>query len=244
MFARAEYLARIAAVQKRMAEHDLAALLLTQEADIRYLTGYLTRFWESPTRPWFLVLPAQGLPVAVIPSIGAALMGQAVVQDIRTWSAPDYKDDGISLLIETLHEYGGVGAIGTPFGLESHLRMPLADWAQLNKALSIGSDQAIMRAVRMVKSPAEVAAIRAACQIAGRAFERIGEIASAGIPLSEVFRKFQILCLEEGADWVPYLAGGAGAQGYEDVISPAFDHPLERGDILMLDTGINRSEYS
>ena len=101
MFDRAEFLTRIKGVQARMATHDLAAILLTQEADIRYLTGYLTRFWESPTRPWFLVLPADGLPIAVIPSIGAELMSRTVVEDIRTWSAPDYNDDGISLLRQT-----------------------------------------------------------------------------------------------------------------------------------------------
>lgn len=32
--------------------------------------------------------------------------------------------------------------------------------------------------------------------------------------LAQVFRRFQMLALEEGADWVPYLAGGAGPLGY------------------------------
>ena len=48
----------------------------------------------------------------------------------------------------------------------------------------------------------------------------------------------QMLCLEEGADWVPYLAGGADQGGYGDVISPASDAPLQQGDVLMLDTGL------
>ena len=47
------------------------------------------------------------------------------------------------------------------------------------------------------------------------------EIASENIRLDEVFRRFQVLCLEAGADWVPYLAGGADTEGYDDVISPA-----------------------
>lgn len=243
MFERAEYLLRIDGVQQRMAAQGLAALLLTQEADIRYLTGYLTRFWESPTRPWFLVLPATGLPIAVIPSIGAALMAQTVVEDIRTWSAPDYEDDGVGLLASTLREVAGKGRIGTPHGIESHLRMPLLDWARLTEELLIGGDDAILRAARMIKTPAEVAAIRNACDIAGRAFARVPEIARLGTPLSDVFRRFQILCLEEGGDWVPYLAGGAGREGYADVISPASDAPLQDGDIVMLDTGVIRNGY-
>jgi Xaa-Pro aminopeptidase len=58
-----------------------------------------------------------------------------------------------------------------------------------------------------------------------------------------VFRRFQMLCLEEGADWVPYLAGAAGQGGYFDVISPATDAPLAPGDVLMLDTGAIRDGY-
>ncbi|MEY8842261.1 aminopeptidase P family N-terminal domain-containing protein, partial [Cribrihabitans sp. XS_ASV171] len=64
-FAADEYRARLAKAQAMMAEADLAALFLTTEPEIRYFTGFLTRFWESPTRPWFLVVPAQGDPTAV-----------------------------------------------------------------------------------------------------------------------------------------------------------------------------------
>jgi len=55
--------------------------------------------------------------------------------------------------------------------------------------------------------------------------------------------RFQMIALEEGADWVPYLAGGAGAFGYDDVISPATDVPLANGDVLMLDTGLVHDGY-
>ncbi len=237
-----EYKARLAKVQRRMADASLGALFLTTEPEIRYFTGFLTRFWESPTRPWFLIVPASGDPVAVIPSIGAALMGQTWVTDIRTWSAPDLVDDGVSLLAATLHELCGVGGgIGMPSGHETHVRMPFADISRLKALLprhEITGDHDIMRAVRMVKTDNEVAKIRHACQIAGRAFARVGDIAGAGVPLDHVFRHFQMLCLEEGADWVPYLAGGAGLDGYGDVISPATTDPLQQGDILMLDTGL------
>ncbi|NND41417.1 MAG: hypothetical protein HKO04_04995, partial [Silicimonas sp.] len=50
-FPRSEFADRCARAQKLMAEHGLAALLLTTEPEVRYFTGYLTRFWESPTRP-------------------------------------------------------------------------------------------------------------------------------------------------------------------------------------------------
>ena len=61
-----EFAARTAKAQAMMAKRGLAALLLTTEPDVRYFSGFLTRFWESPTRPWFLVVPAAGDPVATL----------------------------------------------------------------------------------------------------------------------------------------------------------------------------------
>ncbi len=246
-FPAAEYCNRVARAQGAMARADIAALLRASEAEVRYFSGFLTRFWESPTRPWFLVIPATGDPVAVIPSIGAALMAQTWITDIRTWSAPDLRDDGITLLADTLRALcGTAGRIGIPSGHETHLRMPLNDLAILRGLLPqnpIVDDAGIIRSLRMVKSDAEVQKIAAACQIAGRAFARVPEIAHQGTPLDQVFRRFQMLCLEEGADWVPYLAGGAGPDGYGDVISPATVDPLQTGDILMLDTGLVLDGY-
>lgn len=241
-FPPSEYRARLARAQALMAREGLSALLLTTEPEVRYFTGYLTRFWESPSRPWYLVIPASGDPVAVIPSIGAALMGKTWITDIRTWSAPDLVDDGVTLLADTLAELSGKdGVIGMPSGHEAHVRMPYADILRLKSKLKnneIAGDAGIIRSLRMVKSDLEIAKIRHACEIAGRAFGRVGEIAGAGVPLDHVFRRFQMLCLEEGADWVPYLAGGAGQNGYADVISPATSEPLRSGNILMLDTGL------
>ncbi|MEM6306338.1 MAG: Xaa-Pro peptidase family protein [Pseudomonadota bacterium] len=240
-FDTAEYRQRVARAQDLMAQAGRAALLLTTEPEVRYFTGFLTRFWESPTRPWFLIVPATGDPVAVIPRIGEALMRATWIRDIRTWVAPDLEDDGVSLLLETLRELAPEGPIGMPSGHETHLRLPLESYHQLIQKLGperLQDDAGILRRLRMVKSPAETAKIRQACAIAGRAFARVPEIAAQGTPLSQVFRRFQMLCLEEGADWVPYLAGGAGPGGYGDVISPATEVPLAAGDVLMLDTGL------
>lgn len=241
-FSAQEFQQRTRAAQSAMSKSGLSALLLTTEPEVRYYTGFLTRFWESPTRPWFVILPASGEPIAVIPSIGAHLMGQTWVTDIRCWQAPDYADDGINLLLETLCEVTPAdGKIGLADQMESHVRMPLADLRDLETRLKprrLVGDHAITRRLRMVKSDAEISKIRYAAEIANRAFDRVSEIADVGTPLSSVFREFQALCLREGADWVPYLAGAAGQGGYGDVISPATDAPLVLGDILMLDTGL------
>lgn len=241
-FPDAEFEQRTRAAQGLMAEAGLSAILLTTEPEVRYYTGFLTRFWESPTRPWFVILPIDRAPIAVIPSIGAHLMGQTWIKDIRTWQAPDYEDDGIGLLADTLREVTPVGGqIGIADQMESHLRMPLRDLKTLEEELEarvLQSDHCITRHLRMIKSEAEIDKIQVAARFADRAFDRVSDIAQIGVPLSHVFRSFQALCLDEGADWVPYLAGAADRGGYGDVISPATDKALAKGDVLMLDTGV------
>lgn len=247
IFPTQEFRARIARIQTEMAHMDLDALLLTTAADVFYTTGFLTRFWESPARPWYIVIPSGGDPVAIIPSIGAELMGRTWMPQIRTWDAPDPRDDGVSLLSETLCDLvGATGRIGVPSGAETQLRMPLADYAAVQTRIAprqfVDGTAAIQR-VREVKSQAEVTLIRQTCAIAGRAFDRVPDLAQAGQELDAVFRAFQVALLEEGADWVSYVAGGAGPDGYGDVISPAGPTPLQTGDILMLDTGAVRDGY-
>lgn len=247
IFPAAEFQRRGAALQREMDRARIDALLLTTPPDVYYITGFLTRFWESPARPWFVIVPAQGAPVAVIPAIGAELMGRTWLADIRTWDAPDPVDDGVSLLSDALCELTPeTGRIGLPMGLETHLRMPLADYArvadQIGARRFVDGTDAVQR-VREIKSEAEIEKIRATCRIADAAFARVPEFAHAGAPLEKVFRDFQIALLNEGADWVSYVAGGAGPDGYGDVISPADARALSAGDVLMLDTGAVRDGY-
>lgn len=247
VFPAAEFRDRVARLQAEMVGGGLDALFLTAAADIFYVTGFLTRFWESPARPWFLIVPASGDPVAVIPAIGAELMGRTWVETVRTWDAPHPEDDGVSLLVDTLCSLVPDRArIGVPMGLETSLRMPLADYYRVAEDVAprrfVDGTVAVQR-VREIKSDAEVEAIRTTCAIAGRAFARVPEIVASGRPLDRVFRDFQSLLLEEGADWVSYVAGGAGADGYADVISPALADPLQPGDVLMLDTGAVKTGY-
>ncbi|MDJ0639914.1 MAG: Xaa-Pro peptidase family protein [Paracoccaceae bacterium] len=247
IFPESEFRARLARLQGEMAKAGLDALLLTTAADIFYVTGFLTRFWESPARPWFLLAPGSGDPVAVIPSIGEHLMSQTWISDIRTWDAPNPCDDGVSLLSATIDELLGKAAvIGAPMGLETHLRMPLCDYLQVTKTIAprrFADGTVVVQRTREVKSEAEIAKIRTICDIAHQTFEDISEIARAGHSMDAVFRDFQASLLGHGADWVSYVAGAASPGGYDDVISPATAAPLALGDVLMLDTGAVKDGY-
>ena len=235
-FPPAEFERRLLRAQERMAATGLAALLLTTEPEVRYFSGFLTQFWQSPTRPWFLVVPREGKPIAVVPGIGAPLMQRTWIDDVRSWESPRPEDEGVSLVTAVLREVGAAnGHVGLPMGPETTLRMPLADYRRLGELLpgaSFVDATALVRRLRMIKSEAEVAKISHICGIAADAFESI-----PGQPLDEVFRGFKIALLERGADDVAYLVGASAPGGYDDVISPPGTRPLAAGDILMLDTG-------
>ena len=224
-----------------MDQRDIGALLLTTEAEIRYYSGFHTPFWQSPARPWFLVIPLHGKPVAIIPGIGAACMATTWIDDIRTWPAPRPEDDGITLLTDTLFEFAGTSdRIGIPMGHETHVRMPVADFDRLRGL--VGLDRfvdatEVVRTQRMVKSAAEIEKIEHVCSIASGAFEHLPGSLQTGDSERDVFAKMRVDLLQGGADDVPYLVGGSGPGGYADVIKPPTDRMLVDGDVLMLDTG-------
>lgn len=246
-FEPAEFKRRAAGAQALMAERNLDAVLLTTEFDVQYFTGFFTPFWQSPTRPWFLVLPASGAPIAVIPSIGEATMSETWVEDIRTWSAPEPDDDGVSILAEVLTEVGqSSGRIGVPFGHETHLRMPIEDFNKLRDLLpsiSFVDGTDVVRTMRMTKSPAEVAKIAHICSIVSASFEGIGELLHVGMTEREAFKAFKIDLLERGADDVPYLVGSSGPF-FDNVIKQPSDRVIEAGDLIMFDTGSKWDGYS
>ena len=70
-FDRAEFEARLTRAQAAMTRDELDALVVTTPHNVRYFSGFATQFWESPTRPWFLIVPREGDLIAVIPEIGA-----------------------------------------------------------------------------------------------------------------------------------------------------------------------------
>ncbi len=241
-FSPTEYQTRCSNTQKLMHQQNIDALFLTREAEIRYFSGFRTPFWQSPTRPWFLIIPQTGDPIAIIPEIGRALMTKNWVSDIRTWSAPNPDDDGISLLVDALKPYQ---KIGTLKGNETYLRMPLANFERLTQTLSCEwvDCTPIIQKIRGVKSSAEIMIIKEICQIASDVFDDVPNFVHEGQSLKQAFKQFKIAMLNGGADDVPYLVGGADSPSYNDIIGPPSDEKLKKGDVFMFDTGSTLKGY-
>ncbi len=246
-FSEAEFQRRTSGAQELMANAGLDAILLTTEFDVQYFTGFFTPFWQSPTRPWFVILPAQGKPIAIIPSIGEATMADTWISDIRTWSAPQPEDDGISLLTEALADVASSHhRVGVPSGHETHLRMPLDDFSQVIQRLpnlEFVDSTDVVKTMRMTKSPAEISKIAHICSIVSASFENIGELLRVGMTERDAFRAFKIDLLQRGADDVPYLVGATGPF-FDNVIKQPTDRVITPGDLIMFDTGSKWDGYS
>lgn len=242
----AEFEARLSRAQALMRDDRLDALVVCSPNNVRYFSGFDSQFWESPTRPWFLVVPAGTAPIAVIPEIGALAMACTWLDDIRTWPAPRPADDGISLLAGVLDALPRkTGRIGFELGREHSLRMPVVDFLalrdRLNLELTDGSG--CLWRIRMVKSQAEIDRIRHICALASAAYENLPSLVSATDTEREAARKLRIDLSARGADASPFLPCICGPGGVSQIVCGPGDRRFEPGDIVFFDTGSTFDGY-
>lgn len=242
-----EFDTRLANAQRHIRQADMDALLFMTEREFTYFAGFQSNFWQSPTRPWFLVLPAEGKPIAVIPSIGENALKISWIDDVRLWASPNPDDEGISLLASILKNLSKRhGRVGVPMGPETHLRMPANDVVALKTALgsvALVDSTEIIRNLRMVKSEHEIAKHRYICDLVSDAYENFGDVAQAGMSEREILAAHRLDLLQRGADTVPYIVATAAQDGTDDAIRFPNDRPLVTGDVLFVDTGAEIDGY-
>ena len=246
-FSQSEFEHRAQKAQRVMNEEKLDAILLTTEPNVRYFSGFLTQFWQSPTRPWFLIVPREGELIAVIPEIGRAGMESTWVNDIRTWGSPCPEDDGITLLAQALSEVSvRFGRIGMTLGQESHLRMPANNFKQMTEKISPTEivDVALhLHSLKKIKSEAEIQKIEHICQITSGAFENLPSQIRIGETQRQICLKLRQDILKRGGDNSPYLIAGSGSGGYDNIIMGPTESVLENGHVLIIDTGSTFDGY-
>ena len=241
-FARSEFDRRLDRARREMRRARLDALLVTAIPVFRYFTGYHPIIGESPTRPWFFILPLEAEPLAIIPAMGADDMRQASwLRNIVTWPSPRPDDEGVGLLAATLAALPArFGRVGAEIGPETRLAMPVADFDALRAAtpgLDFVDGGAILRAVTAILSPAELARMRHAAASVDRAFRDLPDRFRHGVTEAELHRDFQAAILRNGADYVRYLAIGSGPGGYGSICRGPVDRAIDAGDVLALDSG-------
>ena len=245
-FAKAEFEQRLIRAQKIMKSYKLDGLLLTSPQNIRYFTGYDSQFWESPTRPWFVVVPSSGKPIGIVPEIGESEFKKTWLDDIKSWPSPRPDDEGISLVKSTLDDLQKIyGQIGAEFGKEMAIRMPVRDLLKLKEIIKTnivdGSDA--IWDMRMIKTNNEIERIKFICSIASDAYNSLPAKLAIGDTERAAVNKLKIDILNRGADNVPFMPGISGPGGFSQIVCGPSDRILENGDILFIDTGSTFDGY-
>ena len=245
-FSTPEFEERLIKAQDVMQQYKLDGLLLTTPQNIRYFTGYDSQFWESPTRPWFVVVPASGKPIAIVPEIGESEFKKTWINEIKTWPSPRPEDEGISLVKSTLDDLQNTfGQIGAEFGKEMAIRMPVRDLFKLKEIVKTnivdGSDA--IWDMRMIKTNAEIDRIKYICSVASDAYNNLPSKLAIGDTERTAVNKLKIDMLNRGADNVPFMPGISGPGGVSQIVCGPSDRMLENGDILFIDTGSTFDGY-
>ena len=241
-----EYENRLEKAQSLMHLHQIDILFITTEQFMRYFTGFSTQFWQSPTRPWYLIIPIKGLPKAVIPDIGLSAMQKTWIKEIYTWPSPRPKDEGISLISKLMNEFPSkFNYVGAELGKEMSLRMPLMDFFFLQSTLSrkIIDASSILWELRLIKSNAEIDKIKHICKIASNSFENLPSLINKGDSERDIAKKMKIDLISQGADSIPYLPVISGVGGVSQIIYEPTNRVLKSGDILFVDTGSTYDGY-
>jgi Xaa-Pro dipeptidase len=159
-----ERLARLANARTLMKQNGIGAVVIEPGASLDYYTG--VQWWRSE-RLTAAVIPADGDPIVVTPFFERPSVAEtlSIPAEIRTWNEDE---EPMKLVADFLRERA---VAGEPIGFEETDRYFILD--RLKKqlpAVNVVSANPVVRAQRMIKTPAELALLQAANEITIAAF--------------------------------------------------------------------------
>lgn len=227
--------ARLAKVQRLMQEAGIGALLVEPGSSLVYFTG--VQWWRSE-RLTAALIPADGNITIVTPFFEATSIREslAIAADIRTWNE---HENPLALVAGWLRDQK---LADKPVAIEETVRHFIVDGLQ--KALPGGqlvSGAGIVRACRMVKSPAEIALMTAAADITTAAFRAVGAQVQKGMTPDDI----NALIIAETAK-----RGGKGGDALV-LLGEASAYPhgsgkpqeVREGDVILIDGGCSVHGY-
>ena len=245
-FPKEEFANRISKVQGDLEKGNIEAIIITSPSNFRYFSGLDSNFWESPTRPWFLVISKNNPIKAIIPSIGITALEKTFIKDIEVWQSPNPNDEGVTLLKKIIKSLPKNSNIGFELANETHLRMSIQDFINIQEELSdynfVDASKVIWN-LRKIKSKIEIENISKICSIASKVFDNFPEKIYPKITEREATSIFKKELINNGADYIIYMACASGQGGYDQIITNPTEKILDNGDILIIDTGSTINGY-
>jgi len=173
--------ARIAKLQKLMVEQKVGALILESGSSLDYFTGIQ---WHRSERTTAAVIPAKGGIVVVTPAFEEPSIREtlAVGDDVRPWNE---HESPFALLVGALRDRGVTSG---PIAFEVTTRLFIVDGVRDASAgaYQVVSGDALVRAVRLIKSPAELALMQTANDVTLAALRYVHGHVRAGMRPDEI----------------------------------------------------------
>ena len=171
----AERLQRIAKARVLMQQNGIGAVVVESGSSLDYLTGVQ---WHRSERLTAAVIPAQGDPIIVTPFFESPSVKEtlAIPAEIRTW---DEDQEPLKLVADFLRERG---VAAQPISFEETDRYFIVDrLGQQLPGMKPVSAHEVVRALRLIKSPAEIALMQAANDITILAMRHAAEATKPGM---------------------------------------------------------------
>ena len=230
-----ERVQRLARAQQMLRAQGLGAVLVESGPSLDYYTGI--QWWRSE-RMTAAVIPADGAPIIVTPFFEQPSIAEMieVPAEIRTWQEDE---EPLKLVADFLRERK---ATALPIGFEETNRFFIEDRLkhQLPNA-SIVSANPVVRAQRMIKSPAELALMQAAADITVEALRYAGERTRAGMNSADIDALIAAAHKRLGGEYDGGLVLIGEASAYPH--GSHKPHHVQRGDIVLLDCGCSVHGY-
>ena len=231
----AERQARIERAQRMMRERGLSAILVEPGASLVYFTGVR---WSRSERLTGAVIPASGqigvfTPFFEEPSVRESL---AVPADLRTWNE---HEDPLQLVARWLGERKLASG---PIGVEETVRYFAVDGLQ--RALPgarIRSAAPVVRTLRMIKSPAEIALMQLAADITIAAYRYTAPRIQQGMSPADIGAIMNGATAKLGGrpEFALVLLGEASAYPH----GTGKPQAVKEGEVVLMDCGCTVQGY-
>jgi Xaa-Pro dipeptidase len=231
----AEREARVARAQQLMRKEGLSAVLIEPGSSLVYFTGIR---WGRSERFTGAVIPAEGrigvfTPFFEEPSVRETL---AVPADLRTWNE---HDDPMRLVGEWLKERKlGQGTIG----IEETVRyFHVGGLQHALPQARVRSANGVVRALRMVKSPAEIALMQLAADITIAAYRHTASRIKAGMSPQDIGEMMNQATTALGGrpEFALILLGEASAYPH----GTGKPQAVREGEVVLMDCGCTVQGY-
>ncbi len=190
----AERQARLEKLQRLMADRKIAALLVEPGASLDYFTGVL---WHRSERTTAAVIPAQGEVIIVTPAFEEPSVRETlqVAADVRPW------DEHESPFARIAGALADRGAAAGPVAIEPTTRFFIVDAVRsaLPGAPIVSGDE-LVRACRLIKSPAELALMQAANDVTLAALRHVRRSVQAGMTQKDIAALMDAATMALGGD--------------------------------------------